>query len=195
MERVESQAIRMSSLVEDLLLLARLDSGRPLEREDVDLTVLMVDAIGDAHAAGPDHAWNLELPDEPVVVTGDAPRLHQVVVNLLANARTHTPAGTTVTATLDVEGNAAVVTVLDDGPGVPPSVLPEIFERFTRADTSRSRTAGSTGLGLSIAAAVVQAHGGQIQVDSVPGHTCFTVRLPLVAGAATSSTREHPVRA
>ncbi len=195
MERVESQAIRMSSLVEDLLLLARLDSGRPLEREDVDLTVLMVDAIGDAHAAGPDHAWNLELPDEPVVVTGDAPRLHQVVVNLLANARTHTPAGTTVTATLDVEGNSAVVTVLDDGPGVPPSVLPEIFERFTRADTSRSRTAGSTGLGLSIAAAVVQAHGGQIQVDSVPGHTCFTVRLPLVAGAAAASTREHPVRA
>jgi two-component system, OmpR family, sensor kinase len=179
MERVESQAIRMSSLVEDLLLLARLDSGRPLEREDVDLSLLLVEAIGDAHAAGPDHRWDLQLPEEPVVVLGDAPRLHQVVVNLLANARTHTPPGTQVTVTLDVEGDAAVVTVVDNGPGVPESVLPEIFERFTRADTSRSRTAGSTGLGLSIVAAVVNAHRGQIWVDSVPGHTCFTVRLPL----------------
>jgi two-component system OmpR family sensor kinase len=179
MERVESQAIRMSSLVEDLLLLARLDSGRPLEREDVDLSLLLVEAIGDAHAAGPDHRWDLELPEEPVVVAGDGPRLHQVVVNLLANARTHTPPGTQVTVTLDVEGDAAVVTVVDNGPGVPSSVLPDIFERFTRADTSRSRTAGSTGLGLSIVAAVVNAHRGQIWVDSVPGHTCFTVRLPL----------------
>jgi two-component system OmpR family sensor kinase len=179
MERVESQAIRMSSLVEDLLLLARLDSGRPLEREEVDLSLLLVEAIGDAHAAGPDHIWDLELPEEPVVVAGDGPRLHQVVVNLLANARTHTPPGTQVTVTLDVEHDAAVVTVVDDGPGVPASVLPDIFERFTRADTSRSRTAGSTGLGLSIVAAVVNAHRGQIWVDSVPGHTCFTVRLPL----------------
>ncbi|MDX6207338.1 MAG: two-component system, OmpR family, sensor kinase [Frankiales bacterium] len=179
MERVESQAIRMSSLVEDLLLLARLDSGRPLEREEVDLSLLLVEAIGDAHAAGPDHRWDLALPEEPVVVAGDGPRLHQVVVNLLANARTHTPPGTQVTVTLDVEGDAAVVTVVDDGPGVPSSVLPDIFERFTRADTSRSRTAGSTGLGLSIVAAVVNAHRGQIWVDSVPGHTCFTVRLPL----------------
>jgi two-component system OmpR family sensor kinase len=179
MERVESQAIRMSSLVEDLLLLARLDSGRPLEREEVDLSLLLVEAIGDAHATGPDHRWDLELPEEPVVVAGDGPRLHQVVVNLLANARTHTPPGTQVTVTLDVEHDAAVVTVVDDGPGVPASVLPDIFERFTRADTSRSRTAGSTGLGLSIVAAVVNAHRGQIWVDSVPGHTCFTVRLPL----------------
>jgi two-component system OmpR family sensor kinase len=185
MERVESQAIRMSSLVEDLLLLARLDSGRPLERDDVDLSLLLVEAIGDAHAAGPDHRWDLALPEEPVVVPGDAPRLHQVVVNLLANARTHTPPGTQVTVTLDVEGDAAVVTVVDDGPGVPESVLPDIFERFTRADTSRSRTAGSTGLGLSIVAAVVNAHRGQIWVDSVPGHTCFTVRLPLGTDAAT----------
>jgi two-component system, OmpR family, sensor kinase len=195
MERVESQAIRMSSLVEDLLLLARLDSGRPLEQEDVDLTVLMVDAIGDAHAAGPDHAWSLELPDEPVVVAGDAARLHQVVVNLLANARTHTPPGTQVTASLDVEGDSAVVTVVDNGPGVPESVLPEIFERFTRADTSRSRTAGSTGLGLSIVAAVVQAHHGQIWVDSAPGHTCFTVRLPLPISSRREPRRPQPARA
>jgi two-component system OmpR family sensor kinase len=179
MERVESQAIRMSSLVEDLLLLARLDSGRPLERDDVDLSLLLIEAVGDAHAAGPDHRWKLELPDEPVVVAGDAPRLQQVVVNLLANARTHTPTGTQVMTTLEVERDAAVLTVVDNGPGVPDAVLPDVFERFTRADTSRSRTAGSTGLGLSIVAAVVQAHGGQIWVDSVPGHTCFTVRLPL----------------
>ena len=195
MERVESQAIRMSSLVEDLLLLARLDSGRPLEREDVDLSLVLVEAIGDAHAAGPDHQWDLELPEEPVLVAGDAPRLHQVVVNLLANARTHTPAGTTVTVTLDVEGDSAVVTVVDNGPGVPESVLPEIFERFTRADTSRSRTAGSTGLGLSIVAAVVNAHRGQIWVDSVPGHTCFTVRLPLAVAAAPAMAQPEPVRA
>ena len=193
MERVESQAIRMSSLVEDLLLLARLDSGRPLEQEEVDLSLVLVEAIGDAHAAGPDHRWDLELPEEPVVVAGDAPRLHQVVVNLLANARTHTPAGTTVTVTLDVEGDSAVVTVVDNGPGVPESVLPEIFERFTRADTSRSRTAGSTGLGLSIVAAVVNAHGGQIWVDSVPGHTCFTVRLPL--SPVTATPQPEPARA
>jgi two-component system, OmpR family, sensor kinase len=189
MERVESQAIRMSSLVEDLLLLARLDSGRPLEQEDVDLSLVLVEAIGDAHAAGPDHGWDLELPEEPVVVAGDGPRLHQVVVNLLANARTHTPPGTDVKVTLDVEGDSAVVTVVDNGPGVPESVLPEIFERFTRADTSRSRTAGSTGLGLSIVAAVVQAHHGQIWVDSVPGHTCFTVRLPLAVEAETPTQR------
>jgi two-component system OmpR family sensor kinase len=189
MERVESQAIRMSSLVEDLLLLARLDSGRPLERGDVDLSLVLVEAIGDAHAAGPDHRWDLELPEEPVVVAGDGPRLHQVIVNLLANARTHTPAGTQVTVTLDLEGDTAVVTVVDNGPGVPESVLPEIFERFTRADTSRSRTAGSTGLGLSIVAAVVNAHGGQIWVDSVPGHTCFTVRLPLASVPAPQPVR------
>ncbi|BEP13062.1 HAMP domain-containing sensor histidine kinase [Acidothermaceae bacterium B102] len=195
MERVESQAIRMSSLVEDLLLLARLDSGRPLEQEEVDLSLVLVEAIGDAHAAGPDHQWDLELPEEPVVVAGDAPRLHQVVVNLLANARTHTPAGTRVTVTLDVEGDSAVVTVVDNGPGVPESVLPEIFERFTRADTSRSRTAGSTGLGLSIVAAVVNAHGGQIWVDSVPGHTCFTVRLPLAATPAPATPQPEPARA
>ncbi|MDX6203680.1 MAG: two-component system, OmpR family, sensor kinase, partial [Frankiales bacterium] len=195
MERVESQAIRMSSLVEDLLLLARLDSGRPLEREDVDLSMLLIEAIGDAHAAGPDHRWDLQLPDEPVIVPGDAARLHQVVVNLLANARTHTPPGTQVTVTLDVEHAAAVVTVVDDGPGVPASVLPEIFERFTRADTSRSRTAGSTGLGLSIVAAVVNAHRGQIWVDSVPGHTCFTVRLPLATESVTPTQRPEPARA
>ena len=177
--RVESEATRMTSLVEDLLLLARLDAGRPVERAPVDLTRLVVDAVGDAHAAGPGHRWILDLPDEPVVVRGDAARLHQVVANLLGNARTHTPPGRTVTAALAVDGRTATLTVSDDGPGIAPELLPDVFERFARADTSRSRAAGSTGLGLAIVRAVVDAHTGTVAVDSRPGRTAFTVRLPL----------------
>ena len=180
--RVESEAIRMTSLVEDLLLLARLDAGRPLEALPVDLSVLLVDTVGDAHAAGPDHLWRLDLPEEPVIVTGDAARLHQVVANLLSNARTHTPPGTTVTARVSSRADGvAVLAVLDDGPGVPPAILPTVFERFARADTSRSRAAGSTGLGLAIVTAVVQAHGGTVEVTSRPGQTAFLVHLPLAA--------------
>jgi two-component system OmpR family sensor kinase len=185
MARVESQAVRMTGLVEDLLLLASLDSGRPLELGSVDMSMLLVGAVSDAHAAGPDHRWRLDLPDEPVSVVGEAARLTQVVVNLLANARTHTPAGTTVTAGLAVDGPDVVVTVSDDGPGIPPSLLPEVFERFARGDSSRSRAAGSTGLGLSIVAAVIAAHHGTVGVDSVPGRTVFTVRLPLGGPAPT----------
>jgi two-component system OmpR family sensor kinase len=179
MGRVESEAGRMTHLVEDLLLLARLDTGRPLRREPVDLSQLVVDAVSDAHVAGPDHEWSLDLPDEPVTVTGDGPRLQQVLVNLLANARTHTPAGTSVTTSLVDDGSGgAVLTVADDGPGVPAGLQPEIFERFARGDTSRSRRDGSTGLGLAIVSAVVKAHHGSIEVHSVPGDTVFTVRLP-----------------
>jgi two-component system OmpR family sensor kinase len=178
MERVESASARMTTLVDDLLLLARLDSGRPLERDTVDLSRLAVDAMSDAHAAGPDHRWVLNLPDEAVTVPGDNARLHQVFGNLLANARTHTPPGTTVTAELSTEDDWAVYTVTDDGPGIPPALQPEVFERFARADTSRSRAAGSTGLGLAIVAAVVEAHRGRVTVTSRPGHTAFVVRLP-----------------
>jgi two-component system OmpR family sensor kinase len=178
MGRVESETARMTHLVEDMLLLARLDSGRPLVRESVDLSRLVVDAVSDAHVAGPDQHWALDLPDDPVVVDGDQARLHQVVGNLLANARTHTPAGTTVTTALSVDDGAAVLTVTDDGPGISRRLQPEIFERFARGDTSRSRRGGSTGLGLAIVAAVVKAHGGTIDVHSVPGRTTFTVRLP-----------------
>jgi two-component system OmpR family sensor kinase len=178
LERVESASIRMSTLVDDLLLLARLDSGRPLRQDQVDLSRLAVDALSDAHAAGPDHHWRLDLPEEAVTVTGDAGRLHQVLANLLANARTHTPAGTTVAVGLSTSDNWAELTVTDDGPGIPPALQPEVFERFTRADTSRSRAAGSTGLGLAIVAAVVAAHRGQVAVSSQPGHTEFVVRLP-----------------
>ena len=182
--RVESEAIRMTSLVEDLLLLARLDAGRPLEALPVDLSLLLVDTVGDAHAAGPDHFWRLDLPEEPVVVTGDVARLHQVLANLLSNARTHSPPGTTVTAKVSVRPDGmAVLAVLDDGPGVPPAILPTVFERFARADTSRSRAAGSTGLGLAIVTAVVQSHGGTVEVTSRPGETAFLVHLPLAPTA------------
>src|SRR5262249_21362127 len=139
---------------------------------------LAVDALADAHAAGPDHRWLLDLPDQAVTVPGDASRLHQVVANLLANARTHTPSGTTVQMRLSTADTWAVVEVLDDGPGIPAQLQPEVFERFARGDTSRSRAAGSTGLGLAIVAAVVQAHGGAAEVTSRPGLTSFVVRLP-----------------
>ncbi|MFI7667834.1 sensor histidine kinase [Nocardia sp. NPDC049526] len=179
MGRVDSESRRMTGLVEDMLLLARLDSGRGLEHEPVDLTQLTVDAVSDAHIAGPEHRWDLELPDEPVVTTGDAARLHQVLANLLTNARVHTSPGTTVLTSLEVDSDGgAVWRVTDDGPGIPEGLQPMVFQRFARGDSSRSRRAGSTGLGLAIVAAVVKAHGGDISVDSAPGRTEFTVRLP-----------------
>jgi two-component system, OmpR family, sensor kinase len=188
MSRVESETQRMTHLVEDMLLLARLDTGRPLERVPVDLSRLTVDAVSDSHIAGPDHQWSLDLPDEPVIIAGDEARLHQVLANLLANARTHTPAGTTVTTGLTVdEAGGAVLTVTDDGPGIPEWLQPEIFERFARGDTSRSRRGGSTGLGLAIVAAVVKAHHGTIDVHSVPGKTEFVVNLPAAPRCSTSA--------
>ena len=182
LSRVASETVRITGLVEDLLLLARLDSGRPLEREPVDLSSLAVDAVSDAHIAGPDHQWELDLPDEPVVVTGDAARLHQVMTNLLANARVHTGAGTVVTTRLITEPAHIALQVIDNGPGIPAELQSEVFERFARGDSSRSRKGGSTGLGLAIVSAVVKAHDGKITVDSSPGHTEFTVRLPLNGG-------------
>ncbi|WSG29344.1 HAMP domain-containing histidine kinase [Micromonospora ureilytica] len=178
LRRVESESTRMTSLVDDLLLLARLDTGRPLAVEPVDLTALVVDAVSDAHVAGPEHRWQLELPEVAIRVPGDAARLHQVVANLLTNARVHTPPGSTVTTTLAVDAVSAVLTVADDGPGVPVELQPEMFERFARGDSSRSRAHGSTGLGLAIVAAVVEAHHGTVGVQSRPGRTVVTVRLP-----------------
>lgn len=188
MSRVESEAERMTHLVEDLLLLARLDSGRPLESEPVDLARLSADVVSDAHAAGPDHRWNLEVPAEPLYVAGDDARLHQVVANLLANSRTHTPPGTSVTLSLLAVGDHAVLRVTDDGPGIPAELQSEVFERFARGDTSRSRRDGSTGLGLSIVSAVVRAHSGSIELHSVPGKTEFTVRLPRANRRLTAVT-------
>jgi two-component system, OmpR family, sensor kinase len=184
MSRVESEAERMSRLVEDLLLLARLDSGPDLDVAPADLTEIVINAVSDARAAGPGHAWTLALPDEPIVALGDKHRLHQVVANLLANARTHTPPGTRVETGLAERDGHAVITVTDDGPGIPEAIREQVFERFTRADTSRVRTAGaekgaSTGLGLAIVSAVVEAHQGRVFVNSRPGRTQFSVMLPL----------------
>jgi two-component system OmpR family sensor kinase len=179
MSRVQSETERMTRLVEDLLLLARLDSGRPLDREPVDLSRVAVDAVSDAHVAGPDHKWELDLPAEPVVVAGDAARLHQVVTNLLANARIHTGPGTVVTTRLTTDTAHTLLSVIDNGGGIPEQLESEVFERFARGDTSRSRKGGSTGLGLAIVSAVVKAHDGTIAVRSRPGRTEFTVQLPL----------------
>lgn len=178
--RIESEASRMTLLVEDLLLLARLDAGRPLQFEETDLVPLVVDTVSDARAAGQEHVWRLELPDEPAPVCADAARLQQVLVNLLGNARNHTPPGTTVTARVRRNGPWLCVDVVDDGPGIPPALLPRIFERFARGDSARTRATGSTGLGLAIVQAVATAHGGAVTVDSVPGHTAFTLHLPAV---------------
>ncbi|HZA71425.1 MAG TPA: HAMP domain-containing sensor histidine kinase, partial [Propionibacteriaceae bacterium] len=190
MSRVESEADRMSHLVEDLLLLARLDSGPYLELQPVDLAEVVVNAVSDARAAGPDHVWRLSVPDEPVMALADRHRLHQVVANLLANARTHTPPGTTVETGVSIGPGEAVLTVTDNGPGIPPDIQSRVFERFTRADVSRVRTpgaaaGGSTGLGLAIVAAVVEAHHGRVAVSSVPGQTRFTVTVPLASATVT----------
>lgn len=191
MGRVESEARRMTSLVEDMLLLARLDAGRDLDLEEVDVAALAVDAVADAHVAGPDHAWRLDLralegagdeadDDGPTAapVVGDEHRLRQVLVNLLSNARVHTPAGTTVVVAVAREGDRVVLRVRDDGPGIAEPLRSRLFERFARGDASRNRGSGSTGLGLAIVHAVVTAHGGTIEVDGTPGSTTFTVRLP-----------------
>ena len=188
MTKVESEATRMSSLVEDLLLLARLDAGRPLARDEVDLTRLVLETVGDARVVGPDHRWLMDLPDEPVEVPGDEQRLHQVVTNLLNNARRHTPPGTTVTVGMHAEGESVVLTVTDDGPGMAPELVRKAFERFSRGDSSRTRESGGAGLGLSLVDAITSAHGGRVSVASEPGRTCFEVRLPALAGAVPAFT-------
>ena len=193
LRRVESESSRMTTLVEDLLLLARLDSGRPLATEEVDLTMLVVDRVSDARVAGPDHRWRLDLPEEPVTVVGDTARLHQVLANLLTNARNHTPPGTSVITGLEVVPDGVVLTVTDDGPGIPAEFQPEIFGRFVRGDSSRSRAAGSTGLGLAIVAAVIAAHGGKVTVDSRPGRTQARVWLPAHSSSAAETSTPQAV--
>ncbi|AZS84078.1 HAMP domain-containing sensor histidine kinase [Streptomyces griseoviridis] len=178
LQRIDAESRRMSGLVDDLLLLARIDAGRPLAHEPVDLTRLILDATDDARAAAPDHVWLLDLPDSPVVVTGDAHRLQQAVGNLLANARTHTPPGTETTVALTQEGTGVRVRVSDNGPGIPQALQGEVFGRFVRADHARSRATGSTGLGLAIVHAVVTAHHGTVTVTSRPGGTTFLLTLP-----------------
>ena len=176
--KVEAEGERMRGLVEDLLLLARLDSGRPLAREDVDLTLMALEGVQDARVLAPDHEWVLDLPDEPVSTVGDGPRLHQVLTNLLANARRHTPPGTRVTVSVSREPTGVRLRVADDGPGIPEELRARVFERFTRADSSRTRDSGGAGLGLALVQAIAAAHGGLAYVESRPGSTVFTVDLP-----------------
>ena len=132
MTKVEAEAHRMTALVEDLLLLARLDAGRPLDRAEVDLTRLALEAVADARVIAPDHRWVLDLPDEPVATLGDEQRLHQLLTNLIGNARGHTPEGTTVTVGLRRDGEGTRLSVHDDGPGLPAGLVPTAFERFAR---------------------------------------------------------------
>ncbi|MFI5962307.1 sensor histidine kinase [Streptomyces asoensis] len=188
--RVTAESARMTGLVEDLLLLARLDDGRPLESAEVDLAALVAESVRDARAAGGGHDWQLELRlDAAPLALGDESRLRQVVADLLANARVHTPAGTRVVTVVEARGGRCAVRVRDDGPGIPSGLLPTVFERFTRADASRARaTAGAgAGLGLAIVAAITAAHGGRVDVRSEPGRTEFTVELPLAGGSGADS--------
>ncbi len=178
MRRMEQEARRMGLLVDDLLLLARLDQGRPLETVPLALDRLVDDAVRDARAVEPDRP--IDLAAEPVTVVGDDHRLRQVVGNLLANARLHTPPGTPVHVSLRATGDRVRLVVADDGPGLAPDVAARVFERFYRGDPARTRTRGGSGLGLSIVAAVAEAHGGRVSVDTAPGAGArFVVELPL----------------
>ncbi|CEI24313.1 sensor histidine kinase [Propionibacterium freudenreichii] len=182
MSRITSESERMSGLVEDMLLLARLDTKPELQLAETDVVEVVLNAASDAQVAGPDHHWRLNLPDEAVTVMADRNQLHQVVANLLSNARKHTPAGTQVDTSVGIEGDQAVIRVHDNGPGVPPEIADKVFERFARADVARTHDKeGSTGLGLAIVAAVMAAHGGTAALDSSDGHTTFTLRLPLAS--------------
>ena len=188
--RIAGESARMGSLVADMLLLARLDAGRELTRGEVDLAALAADAVLDAHAAGPDHRWDLEIPPGPGgeidpeawTVPGDEARLRQVLANLLTNARVHTPAGTRVTVRLAAEAGGVLLTVADDGPGIEPSLLGRVFDRFARGESgravARAEGSASSGLGLAIVKAIVDAHGGEISVESTAAGTAFTIRLP-----------------
>ncbi len=177
--KVESEAGRMSRLVEDMLLLARLDAGRDIDHRPVDLTRLVIEAVDDARVVDLDRRWTFDVPDEPVIVTGDEQRLHQAVTNLITNASRHTPTGTAVDARLSVT-DVVRIDVHDDGPGLDPSILATVFERFTRGDSSRTRACGGAGLGMSLVKAIMHAHRGDASVTSSPGDTTFTLTLPLV---------------
>lgn len=185
LQRISAESARMSALVEDLLQLARLDAGRQLAREEVDLLQVAVESVADANAAGPDYVWKLDFIPEDVertIICGDEPAIRQILANLLANARHHTPAGTEVLVGVRRIGEEVVLLVADNGPGIPPELLPKIFDRFVRGDDSRSRGAnsGSSGLGLSIVQALVQAHGGRISVGprAEGSGTAFRVSFP-----------------
>jgi two-component system OmpR family sensor kinase len=182
MGRVESEAARMGGLVDDLLLLARLDQERPLVLTPVDLLTVAADVVHDARAGAPEHPIELEVSVAPPVVLGDEPRLRQVLHNLVSNAYRHTPPGTPILVRLAVAGDDALVEVVDHGPGLPAAAREQIFERFYRTDTARDRDRGGAGLGLAIVAALVHAHSGTVDVLDTPGGgATFRVRIPHAA--------------
>lgn len=179
--RVAAESERLGALVDVLLTLAKLDAGRVLRRDDVDLSLLVLETVADARMAGSAHNWRIVLPDEPVMAVADEAALRQVLVNLCANANVHTPPGTTVTVSARTEGHFAVLEVADTGPGIAPETLPVIFDRFSQGEStaaSRSRKPGSVGLGLAIVAAIAKASGGRIDVRSTPGETVFRIAVP-----------------
>ena len=178
MKGISRESERMSVLVEDLLLLARLDDGRPLEREPVRLDEVVGEAVETAQTVEPDRP--IELNAEPATVIGDRDRLRQIVDNLLANVRAHTPPGTPASVTVSRRNGSAEIAVTDQGPGLDEEHLEHVFERFYRADPSRARTSGGVGLGLAIVAAVAEAHGGTVSASSSPGEgTTIAIALPL----------------
>jgi two-component system OmpR family sensor kinase len=180
--RIENESVRMGALVEDLLMLARLDQSRELVNAPVNLTELVAEAVESARAAGPEHPITLDLPEEAFVL-GDAHKIHQVVANLLANARIHTPVGTSITVSIESNDEGTTIAIADAGPGLSDEDQARIFERFYRADPSRNRSNDEgSGLGLSIVDAVMQAHGGKVGVSSKLGEgATFTVFFPLAA--------------
>ena len=183
MRRIEEEADRMGALVDDMLLLARLDQGRPLEQQRVDLTHITRDAVDDARAVAPDRPIDFSATG-PMVVTGDEARLRQILGNLLQNANRHTPSGTPVHVRVAGDDEEAVIEVADEGPGMATEDANRVFERFWRSDPSRTRSSGGAGLGLSIVSAIAAAHGGRAEVESEPGHgATFRVYLPRHAPA------------
>jgi two-component system OmpR family sensor kinase len=194
LRRVEDEATRMGLLVDDLLLLARLDQERPLTFAPVDLLTVVGDVVHDARAVAPDRAIELLVDDGPPIVFGDERRLHQVVQNLVMNALRHTPSDTGVQVRLAGVAGRAVVSVIDHGPGLDPQARDRVFERFYRVDSSRTRDAGGSGLGLSIVAALVAAHGGRVAVEDTPGGgATFVVELPLAPAPSELPADDQPV--
>jgi two-component system OmpR family sensor kinase len=185
--RIEDESVRMSTLVDDMLLIARLDQGRPLERKPVDLTTIATDAADDARAVAPRRTITLTAPGS-VVVDGDDLRLRQVVGNLVRNALVHTPQQTAVEIAVSTENGTGRMSVVDHGPGLQAKEMERIFEPFYRADPSRSRDSGGAGLGLSIVSAVVSAHGGKVNVkETSGGGVTFEVDLPLATSSTTTA--------
>jgi two-component system OmpR family sensor kinase len=188
MDLIARESGRMGRLVDDLLLLARFDAGRPLDRRPVDLASIAAEAVHRARVVAPGRPITLEAA-EPVIVDADAERLRQIIDNLVGNAVRHTPAGSPVTVTVTSEPGGGLLTVADQGPGMTPEQASRVFERFYRTDGARTRTRGGTGLGLAIAASLAAAHGGELSVDTRPGHgAAFHLRLPLPAAAQVTAT-------